>query len=159
MNEIIIVPTYEVAFERTSRRGYYIVTLDDTKRYVPSRLFYAVFPQMNRKVTSGTVEASDRHLEALGIIADILDKSRYQIRYAARYSYDREGRVCASNYEVTALSLGQTLAIVPAAFCRVTGVDRRAVDGCMDITAAQLEELGFIRKEVANSARNAILSA
>lgn len=159
MNELIIVPTYEVTFERTSRRGFYIVTLDDTKRYVPSRLFYAVFPQMNRKVTSGNVEVSGRQLEALGIIADILDNNRYQIRYTARFSYDRTGRISAVNYEVTALSLGQTIAIVPAAFLRITGASERTTDGCMDVSAAQIDELGFIRKEVAISASSAILSA
>ncbi|WP_235439716.1 hypothetical protein [Paenibacillus sp. DMB20] len=114
---------------------------------------------MNRKVCAGTVEATERQLEGLGIIAEIMDKNRYQIRYTLRRVYDEYGRVYAANFEVNALSLGQTIAIVPAAFCRITGVDQRATDGCMDVTEAQLDELGFIRKGAATNAYSAVLSA
>lgn len=147
MNGIIIVPTYAVSFERTSRRGYYIVTLDGNKRYIPSRLFSAVFPRIDRRLTAGTVEASARELEALGILAEIVDKHRYQIRYTQERFYDASGRACGTSYVVDALSLGQSIAINTAAFLRIAGADERATIGCMDVTAAQLDELGFVRKE------------
>ncbi|EFU43934.1 hypothetical protein PVOR_01975 [Paenibacillus vortex V453] len=149
-----------IAFERTARRGFYSVTLNGKRSYVPFRLFYAVFPRMNRQVTRGTVEATDRQLEALGIVAEIMEKDRHQIRYTVELGYDIYGRPCATNYIVNAFHLGQTIAIVPAAFRRITGAHERATDGCMDVTGAQLGELGFIRKEVvSNAASNAILSA
>ncbi|MBY0158201.1 hypothetical protein H0178_20790 [Cytobacillus firmus] len=149
-----------VVFERTGRRGFYSVTLNGQRSYIPFRLFYAIFPRMNRKVSRGTVEANERQLEALGTVAEIMDKDRHQIRYTVEIGYDIYGRPCATNYIVNALHLGQTIAIVPAAFRRITGAHERATDGCMDITSDQLDELGFVRKEVAhNAANNAVLSA
>lgn len=153
MNGISIVPTYTLAFERTHRRGYYTVTINDIKRYIPSRLFYAVFPRTNRKVSAGSIEVTARQLEALGIIAQILDQNRYQIRYAAQHSYDTYGRPCATSYVIDALSLGQSIAITSAAFVRITGADKRATIGCMDVSETQLDELGFVRKEVADNVR------
>lgn len=149
MSGIIVVSTYAVSFERTSRRGYYIVTLAGTKRYIPSRLFSAVFQRIDRRLTAGTVEASAPELEALGILAEIVDKHRYQIQYTVELGYDIYGRPCATSYIVNAVDLGQTIAIVPAAFLRITGADGRATIGCMDVTAAQLDDLGFVREEVA----------
>lgn len=154
MNGIIIVPTYAVSFERTSRRGYYIVTLDGNKRYIPSRLFSAVFPRIDRRLTVGSLEASAREIEALGTLAEIVDKHRYQIRYTVELGYDIYGRPCATNYIVNAVDLGQSIAITSAAFLRITGADKRATIGCMDVTAAQLDDLGFVRKEVAADVRN-----
>lgn len=154
MNGIIIVPTYAVSFERTSRRGYYIVTLAGTKRYIPSRLFFAVFPRIDRRLTAGSLEASAREIEALGTLAEIIDKHRYQIRYTQERFYDARGRVFGTSYVVEALALGQSLAITAAAFLRITGADERTEIGCMDVTAAQLDDLGFVRKEVAADVRN-----
>lgn len=159
MNGIIIIPTYTLAFERTSRRGFYIVSLNESKHYIPYCLFYSVFPRIDRRLTAGTVEASEREIEALGILADILNKHRYQIRYTLQRSYDVSSRFCGTSYVVDALNLGQSLAIVPAAFCRITGADKRATIGCMDVTAAQLDDLGFIRREAASNVCEAVLSA
>ncbi|EGG36476.1 hypothetical protein [Paenibacillus sp. HGF5] len=149
-----------VVFERTGRRGFYSVTLKGQRSYIPYHLFYAIFPHMNRKVSRGTIEATNGQYEALVTIAKIMNKDRHQIRYTVEIGYDIYGRPCATNYIVNALHLGQTIAIVPAAFRRITGAHERATDGCMDVTGAQLDELGFIRKEVANNAaNNAVLSA
>ncbi|MCM3497665.1 hypothetical protein M4D52_29970 [Paenibacillus lactis] len=149
-----------ITFERIARRGFYSVTLNGHRSYIPYHLFYAVFPRMNRKVARGTVEATSSQYEALSTIANIMDKDRHQIRYTVEIGYDIYGRPCATNYIVNALHLGQTIAIVPAAFRRITGAHERATDGCMDITSDQLDELGFVRKEVAsNAANNAVLSA
>lgn len=148
-----------ITFERTAPRGFYSVILNGQRSYIPFHLFYAVFPRMNRKVTRGTIEATNGQFEALGIVAEIMEKNRHQIRYTVELGYDVYGRPCATNYIVNAVHLGQTIAIVPAAFRRITGAHERATDGCMDITSDQLDELGFIRKEVVKNASNAILTA
>lgn len=132
-----IIPTQALTYTRDKHAGTVIVELGGIARNIPYNLFVGLFPRIDRRRNSATVDASTRELEALAVIADISDPLGGRIMYELRED-------CGYNYEVRHLATGQRLVILPAAFHRIASVSPRAVSGVAVLSDAKLIEIGFI---------------
>jgi hypothetical protein len=132
-----IVPTYEITYTRDRIAASFIVTLNGIERNVPYNLFLAVFPRINRRKRTASIQASAAELEALSVIADISDP------LSSRITYELSPKHC-NNFVVTHLTTGQQLVCLPGAFRRISGVSNRAVSGTATLSATKLAEVGFI---------------
>ncbi|MEK3707421.1 hypothetical protein MKY87_25555 [Paenibacillus sp. FSL R7-0198] len=132
-----IVPTYEITYTCDRIAANFIFTLNGIERHVPHNLFLAVFPRINRRNRTASLEASVAELEALSIISDLSEPLSSLITYELS---ERHG----CNYVVTHIMFGQQIVCLPGAFRRITGVSNRAVSGIVTLTAAKLAEVGFI---------------
>lgn len=132
-----IIPTQALTYTRDKEAGTVIVELGGTERNLPYNLFVGLFPRIDRRYLSATVDASARELEVLAVIADISDPISGRVTYELR-----EDR--GYNYEVRHLATGQRLVILPTAFQRIAGVSPRAVSGAAELSDAKLIEIGFI---------------
>lgn len=132
-----IVPTFNLTYTRDRIAASFIVTLDDIERNIPHNLFLSLFPRVDRRKRTASVEASAAELEALSVIADISDPLSSRITYELS-----EGHGC--NYIVTHVTSGQQLVCLPGAFRRIAGVSHRAVSGTATLSDAKLADIGFI---------------
>lgn len=132
-----IVPTYEITYTRDHIAASFIVTINGIERNISHNLFLAVFPRIDRRKRTASIQASAAELEALSVIADISDPLSSRITYELS---ERHG----GNFVVTHLTTGQQLVILPGAFRRIAGVSNRAVSGTATLSAAKLAEAGFI---------------
>lgn len=132
-----IVPTYEITYTRDRIAASFIVNLNGNERNIPHNLFLAVFPRINRRNRTSSVEVSPAELEALSVIADISDPLSSRITYELS---ERHG----GNFVVTHMSSGQQLVILPAALRRILGLSPRTTEGVAALSAEKLADIGFI---------------
>ncbi len=165
MNKAILVSTQEIGFYRNCRTRLIEVTLGTgrtAKRVtVHPSLFLTIFPALDRRWTSGTVEANPDQLYALGLVPkpqrnptiELADMP-HQIRYVIDPTTGR--------YIAHLLGTSQELSSDPFHFRAVTGVSNRAVLGSVSLTSAQARSIGFIVPEeviVSDSLHSKLLPA
>ncbi|CAM4390173.1 hypothetical protein U9M73_17705 [Paenibacillus phoenicis] len=154
MKSAIIIPTVTLGYYRNCRTQLIEVTLGmgrTAKRAaVHPTLFIAVFPDVDRRWTGGTIDANPSQLYALGLgpkprkeMTVKLADMPYQVRYVYAPQIDR--------YIARLLGTRQELSSGARHFRHVTGVSNRAVLGSISLTADQARALGFIiaQEEVA----------
>jgi hypothetical protein len=132
-----IVPTVSLTYTRDRIAASFIVTLNGIERNIPHNLFLAVFPRINRRKRTASIQASAAELEALSIIADISDP------LSSRITYELSPKHC-DNFVVTHLTTGQQLVILPGALRRILGLSPRTTEGVAALSSAKLVDIGFI---------------
>lgn len=132
-----IVPTVTLAYTRDRLAASFIVNLNGIERNISHNLFLAVFPRIDRRKRTASLEASVAELEALSIIADLSDPLSSRITYELS---ERHG----GNFVVTHMSSGQQLVCLLGALRRILGLSPRAVKGTAALSVTKLAEVGFI---------------
>lgn len=162
MTKAIITPTVTLGYYRNCRTHLIEVTLGQgrtAKRItVHPTLFIAIFPDVDRRWTGGTIDANPSQLYALGLgpkprkeMTVKLADMPYQVRYVYAPQIDR--------YIARLLGTRQELSSGARHFRHVTGVSNRAVLGSISLTADQARALGFIIAEEEVAAHDRVHTA
>lgn len=146
MKNVIIVPTYSVGYYRNARTGLIEVNaLISGKRQrltIAPSLFLTVFPQIERRWTGGTIEATPDQLAALGfdISAGKSSVKLADMPHRVRYVYNP----FLGRYICRLLGTAQELSASAAAFRRIAGISERAVLGSITLSDEQIKSIGFV---------------